>query len=833
MIKYASLLIMLIFGLGLMACQPQSQTPTSAAPTSAPTVQPASTSTPVTVKLIAPTFTLTPTPSATPTSTFTPSATPTPSPTPTNTPVPSQRQETAHRAFHNGDYIRAQENFSALLSDPGADDDDRRQALYWRGRSELALNRHSAADATFTLFLSQYPDNDLTRPARFNQALALEGMGRYTETIAAYQVSLLSDDPVAAYIYERMGDLALTFAKFGAAEKWYLAGLDAAKDTGFQVHLREGIAEAYLGQGKFDEAASQYQAILEDAKIPAYRAKINRLIGEAYLQAGDQEAAQAQFQKTLDRYPETFEAYLTLVNMVEAGMDVDEFQRGYIDYHGGDAYQPAIEAMERFLASKPGSDAAEALWISAWSQRALTNYDRAIVNFEGIIAHYPDSRVWDDAHIQKARTLGWQGKVSQAVTTYRDFAAANPDNPLSQEAIYKAALIEFQDDQFEAAYHNFRDFVARYPYSDYSDDARHWAGLAAFQQGHYAEAEAEWAALLRDYPAGEFGRSSSYWQAKTLQLMGEDERAEKLLQQLSRQPFNYYSLRAQDLLNGHRLAPYTPLDLSPPLPAEQVGAEEWLAHWLGLSQSAGFAKLDRQIAGDSAFIRAESLLSLGLRQDALSEYETVMDNWSDNPLAMYQLALTFQERGAYRLSILSALELVKLSPATNPDDVPKFIRRLIYPIYYQDLITPHADALDLDPALVFALIRQESLYDPDAHSHADARGLMQIIPPTGADIAERTFAQDYSADDLWLPYLNVEFGAWYIKQMLNFLNDNPIAALAAYNAGPGRVQRWIAYPGADDLDIFRALIPLSEPREYIRRIYLNLDAYREIYGKSE
>jgi soluble lytic murein transglycosylase len=156
---------------------------------------------------------------------------------------------------------------------------------------------------------------------------------------------------------------------------------------------------------------------------------------------------------------------------------------------------------------------------------------------------------------------------------------------------------------------------------------------------------------------------------------------------------------------------------------------------------------------------------------------------------------------------------------------------LIYPTYYADLILPLTESLNLDPALVFALIRQESFYDPNALSIAGARGLMQIMPPTGADIAQRTSTANYTLESLWQPYRNIQFGAWYLRQMMDFFDNNQFAALAAYNAGPGRVQEWS--PLLSDLDIFVAHIPLSEPQNYIRRIYLNLDNYREIYGVDQ
>jgi soluble lytic murein transglycosylase len=104
------------------------------------------------------------------------------------------------------------------------------------------------------------------------------------------------------------------------------------------------------------------------------------------------------------------------------------------------------------------------------------------------------------------------------------------------------------------------------------------------------------------------------------------------------------------------------------------------------------------------------------------------------------------------------------------------------------------------------------------------------MPPTGADIAQRTNTAAYTLDSLWQPYRNIQFGIWYLRQMLDYFDNNQFAALAAYNAGPGRVEDWSPLLG--DLDIFVAHIPLAEPQNYIRRIYLNLANYREIYGEA-
>ena len=129
-----------------------------------------------------------------------------------------------------------------------------------------------------------------------------------------------------------------------------------------------------------------------------------------------------------------------------------------------------------------------------------------------------------------------------------------------------------------------------------------------------------------------------------------------------------------------------------------------------------------------------------------------------------------------------------------------------------------------------SLIRQESLFEYSAESSAGARGLMQVMPTTGEYVAERSDYGSFNTDELWLPYVNIKLGAWYINQQLAIFEGNKLAAMAAYNAGPGNVLEWIEV--SDDLDIFVESIPFWESRTYIRRVYENLAAYHRIYGSS-
>ena len=189
--------------------------------------------------------------------------------------------------------------------------------------------------------------------------------------------------------------------------------------------------------------------------------------------------------------------------------------------------------------------------------------------------------------------------------------------------------------------------------------------------------------------------------------------------------------------------------------------------------------------------------------------------------------MAFRDRGLYRLSIKSAERLIWLSPAASRTEAPGFVQRLSFPVYYQDLVVPEAQKQGIDPLVLFALIRQESLFESFINSLADARGLTQVIPPTGEWIASRLGWGELGENDLYLPYVNVQFGAYYLSVQLATFDDEAIPALAAYNAGPGHIHDWLEE--APDIDLFVESIPFAESRRYVRNVYENYAHYRRLY----
>ena len=176
------------------------------------------------------------------------------------------------------------------------------------------------------------------------------------------------------------------------------------------------------------------------------------------------------------------------------------------------------------------------------------------------------------------------------------------------------------------------------------------------------------------------------------------------------------------------------------------------------------------------------------------------------------------------ITVLAAIAVAVTSAVPLGCGSPGFVDRLRYPLRYEQIVRSHARNYDLDPALLAAVIYTESRFNARAESSAGAIGLMQLLPETARGIAVRTGGNAFVMRDLYVPEVNVRYGAWYLRHLLNRYSDER-TALAAYHAGQGNVDRW-REQGIG--------IQFPETREYVddvekaRRIYA--DRYAEELG---
>ncbi len=162
--------------------------------------------------------------------------------------------------------------------------------------------------------------------------------------------------------------------------------------------------------------------------------------------------------------------------------------------------------------------------------------------------------------------------------------------------------------------------------------------------------------------------------------------------------------------------------------------------------------------------------------------------------------------------------------------MPRKYWEALFPKAYWIDLKRSASANALDPYLVASLIRQESEFNPNAVSRANAVGLMQLLPKTGKQVAKEVKLQRYNPSQLYTPAVNLQLGTRYFRGMVDKFGGSFEYALAAYNAGSDRVEEWLGQGTYRDPQEFVESIPFTETREYVQAIMRNASVYKQLYG---
>ena len=748
-----------------------------------------------------------------------------PPPTSTPSPTPSLHPE-EHIAlgqvyWQQGNVSAAIEQFEVALH--------QREALTVLQLPDLLLSLGIAYKANGRLTEASNTFYDLlaadTAPSDvyFHLAEVSERLGDIPAAINAYETYVTLNPEMAAYIYPRMAVLLEGESAIAA----YEVALHGPAHRLVVVDIRRRLAQLYLNDARYDDAIAQYDAIRDIAITEYTRGEMMYLAGVTELLAGREEAAYERYLMGVELYPRAYETYLGLVALVEADYAVDDFQRGLIDYYAG-AYEPAIAAFHRYIEANP--DSVDAYLYLIWSYKALGNFAAAVTEIENYGRLAPAGALTEQADL-----LADTGNTMGAIEAYLRYVESYPDGEFAPLAAWRAAALTEQLGDTATAVMLYQHLADSYSWHEDAPEALFRAGWLAYQAGDVSMAVLIWQRVVKAYPTSEYQAAALIWLLKTiptLDITQTDAESVALLSSVQASALatvgtDYYTLRAQELaLEGTPFTAVGALMVPDELEAQQA-AETWLRQWLSLGDDVAIRSLSAALAEDNRLKIGSKLWQLGLYEEAKRELEAVRIDYARDALTSYQLALYFRDLGLYRSSILAATAVINLSGQTV-FDVPPFIGRLAYPIYYHELITPLAGLYGYDARLQFALVRQESLFESFARSGAAAQGLSQVIPDTGTYIAQRLGWPEYENEDLYRPYVGLAFGAYYLDEQLNSFEGQVYAALSAYNAGPGNARRWYEVAG-DDWDLYVETVNFGETRLYIERIYTGYVIYRHLY----
>lgn len=763
-------------------------------------------------------------------------STPTASATATPTPTPQVRVLNAESLLILGDYDQAYNEF-LTSSTQSQDPEFVASALLGVGRALLLKEDYYGAVNQFSTLLINYPTGEARNTSFFFLAKAYDALEQYRLAADAYASYLSAlPGPLDSEINEMRGNSLTKYGDYTGAMAAYETALTTATGSRYD-QLQIELAQAATSAGQNDKAINIYLGLNETSQSGYTKAQADLLLGRIYLQMGLPDQAYARFQDSVENYPEAYDSYSALVQLVEDGQSVNQLKRGIIDYNVGQ-YGVAVEALTNYINDNPQHDVTANIY-KAKSLFALNEYESEIAEWDKLIRDYSsDGDIYFQAFDEKSYTQ-WLSlnQYMEAAQTCLTYVASVPSS--LEHAPYmldKAARIYVDGGYLSMAADVYERIINEYSGSEYAYSGLFKAGLLYYRMGDFTKAQVTFQRLLVLTDNPEEQAADYLWVAKSLEKLNDKNGSLEYYQKAANvDPAGYYGIRAAQILNGQSILPQLQnIDLAVDFENEKTKANRWMMETFKLDPSVDLNS-PADLATNLSWKKAEVYTKLGMREQASSELESLRTSLIGDAANTYRLMNRALELGYYRTAILCSrqvLDLAGLSQAATLTDAPVYFNHIRFGSYFRDNVISTALEHNIDPMLIFSLIRQESLFDSSITSVASAQGLMQITPDTAVGIVENYgWPPNYKVEDLNRPMVNIRLGTHYFKRCLDLYNGDAYAALASYNAGDTATTRWKELSGGDP-DLFLEIINYSETRDYIKSIVENTAIYEQLYKRQ-
>ena len=320
------------------------------------------------------------------------------------------------------------------------------------------------------------------------------------------------------------------------------------------------------------------------------------------------------------------------------------------------------------------------------------------------------------------------------------------------------------------------------------------------------------------YPGSASASGAIYWAAR-LDEKDDPARARRLHTALvKRFPHYYYGYRARSRLRN--------------LPPRKTDTDEPSPRFLASLPEPRRTAPNPSSDTEALLRRGDILYALGLEEEAAAELRTGDYRKSDAHWIGLELAEQYADSGRHHLG-LRMMKRYGFGYLRMPfESMPREFWRRLFPMPFEERLRARAKPHKLDPYLVAALIRQESEFNPRATSYAGARGLMQIMPATGKQLARRLGIKGFSTGHLYRADTSLRLGTFHFRKVHDQFERRIEYTLAAYNAGEHRVEEWVTWEDFADAEEFAETIPFTQTRGYVQAVYRNAEVYRSLYGEA-
>ena len=554
------------------------------------------------------------------------------------------------------------------------------------------------------------------------------------------------------------------------------------------------LASLYRTAGQPAKALALYEEQLAQNTDPARVLYLLAITSQKH----DSARAQKWRLELLENHPRSKHARNSLSHLPKKLDARTAYAKAYT-YYSHKRYNQAIKSFRNFIRQHSGDQrVAQAHYMLGRAHQSAGHYTKAAQVFRTV-----HERHGSPAALYRIASLSVRkNREDKAIAAYANFAKRYPQHDLADDALWQAAKAAERKSQFARAETLYRRLAEHYPQTDYGDEARWSVGFALYCQEQYSEALAAFERASQQARQPHIIDQSLYWAGKSAAQLGRPEKATSFYRRAAAGfPRSYYSARA--VLLGHK---------------DQVQLK---------GRSADSLRQDVPPLAHRAHLERAGLLNqLGLRDWSTAEMEQAVRDYTGHKAALkairdYYEALGYRDQ-AMRLSM-------RLFDGQDPEELSR-----IYPTYYWEEIAAAAAEAQIDPYLVLSVIRQESTFNEKAVSRAGARGLMQIMPHTGLNLARRLEVKPFELRALFDPAVSIRFGSYFLGDQMRQFTTAAGAdlgfelGLAAYNAGPHNARRWLKTFPSEDPDAFVERIPFKETRLYVKLVLKNYAIYKAL-----
>jgi soluble lytic murein transglycosylase len=569
------------------------------------------------------------------------------------------------------------------------------------------------------------------------------------------------------------------------------------------------IADYEYQMGEYSKAYQDYARLTSKKKLKSKRAYFLSQMAFCRWYLNDKKDALERMYQVMKKYPSDTSALkiAEFFDTYQTPSEKYDFAIATV-YLKHSQYQKLTKRLEEFIQNtKSAAHKEKARYYLVQIYYEKRNFQTALYGFNTLLQELKYNSIESRLRLSIARCHLRLGNMKEAAIAYLDYAKRYPRRRMAVESTWKAGWIYEELGMIQKELDVYRGLLRHWPRSKYRHESKFRIGLSYLRLGNHSQAERVFKEIKRSRLSDFHKYRASFWLAKSYQMQGKSTESSQILTELAGNVFDsYYTLKSYMLMESKTdsLAHIREMlaDTKNPLRFYTDSMEDVMNQFENLF-------IIREILGDD----------IALTELSEKKY---------NPQSLkgwISLAEIYKKLGAYNhaFRIYDYINNKHFSDLTTLEK--PFLLKESYPLYYDNIIEGYGSDRNLDKNLVLALIRAESGFNRQAHSWADAYGLMQIIPRTARALASELDVRCTIPTDLFNPDININLGTHYLHTLLEQFDNQPEYALAGYNAGPHRVSRWKTFKFSDDIDFFVENIEYSQTRTYVRRVMRNYWIY--------